>query len=244
MKRSILIVFVMAIINGAGFGQHDFESDVIGTSIGDLELVFIGHGTLMFRLPDYVIHIDPVSDYADYGSLDDADLILVTHHHGDHLDPVAIGNITKPGTKIVCSASCANDLDDPIVMKNGDLIEVDGLVIDAVPAYNILHKRANGELFHPKGVGNGYVLTIGDKHIYIAGDTENIPEMAFLEDIHIAFLPMNMPYTMTPEMVAGAVAMFQPEILYPYHYGNTNTKELTILMKNNKDCEVRIRDLQ
>ena len=208
----------MTVITGTGYTQPDFESDIVKTSMGDLEMVFIGHGTLMFRLPAYVIHIDPVSDYADYGSLDDADLVLVTHHHGDHLDPGAISKITRPGTKIICSASCSNELEGPIIMKNGDLLEIDGLVIDAVPAYNILHKRANGELFHPKGVGNGYVLTFGDTKIYIAGDTENIPEMAFLEDIDIAFLPMNLPYTMSPEMVAGAVAMFHPTILYPYHY--------------------------
>ena len=129
-------------------------------------------------------------------------------------------------------------------MKNGDVKTVKGIEVKAVPAYNIVHKRANGEPFHPKGVGNGYVVTFGDKKIYIAGDTENIPEMKELSGIDCAFLPMNVPYTMTPKMVAEAVKMFNPKILYPYHFGNTDVNELVELLKDKKDCEVRIRKMQ
>jgi L-ascorbate metabolism protein UlaG (beta-lactamase superfamily) len=108
----------------------------------------------------------------------------------------------------------------------------------------LVHKRDNGTPFHPKGEGNGYVITFGNTRVYIAGDTENVPEMGELKNIDIAFLPMNLPYTMTPEMVAQAVADFKPKILYPYHYGNTDVEELLKLLENNKQCEVRIRQMQ
>jgi L-ascorbate metabolism protein UlaG (beta-lactamase superfamily) len=129
------------------------------------------------------------------------------------------------------------------VMKAGDINIVNGITIMAVPAYNIKNMRAPGQPFHPKGVGNGYVITIGDKKFYVAGDTENIPEMKNLKNIDVAFLPMNLPYTMTPEMVADAAKSFNPAILYPYHYGNTNTEEIVNLLKNS-GIEVRIRNLK
>lgn len=129
-------------------------------------------------------------------------------------------------------------------MKNGDTKTVEGIKVEAVPAYNLVHKRDSGEPFHPKGIGNGYVLTFEDVRVYIGGDTENFPEMKQLTDIDIAFLPMNLPYTMTPEMVADAVRMFNPRILYPYHYGNTEVSELVELLKDKKDCEIRIREMR
>ncbi len=110
-----------------------------------------------------------------------------------------------------------------------------------MPAYNIIHKRDNGQPFHPKGIGNGYIITFGDKRVYVAGDTENIPEMRDLRGIDIAFLPMNLPYTMTPEMVADAAKAFKPRILYPYHYGETDTSRLEDLLRDTKEIEVRIR---
>jgi len=121
---------------------------------------------------------------------------------------------------------------------------VGGIKIEAVPAYNILHKRPDGQLFHPAGVGNGYVMTFGDKRVYVAGDTENITEMKGLKNIDVAFLPMNLPYTMTPEMVAVAAMAFKPKILYPYHYGDTDPAKLTALLKDAKDIEVRVRRMK
>jgi len=107
----------------------------------------------------------------------------------------------------------------------------------------MIHKRDNGQPFHPEGVGNGYILTFGDKRVYVAGDTENIPEMKTLQGIDVAFLPMNLPYTMTPEMVADAAKSFRPKILYPYHYGDTDTSKLLELLKDEQEIEVRIRQM-
>jgi L-ascorbate metabolism protein UlaG (beta-lactamase superfamily) len=128
-------------------------------------------------------------------------------------------------------------------MKNGDTKTVQGFKIEAVPAYNLVHMRSPGMPFHPKGVGNGYIISFGETKVYIAGDTENTPEMKKLKGIDIAFLPMNLPYTMTPEMVADAAKAFRPKILYPYHFGNTDTAKLIELLKGEKDIEVRIRKL-
>ena len=118
------------------------------------------------------------------------------------------------------------------------------LKIEAIPAYNLVHKRDNGQPFHPKGVGNGYIITFGDKRVYVAGDTENIPEMKSLQEIDCAFLPMNLPYTMTPEMVADAAEAFRPKILYPYHFGDTDTSQLLKLLQDQKEIEVRIRNMK
>jgi L-ascorbate metabolism protein UlaG (beta-lactamase superfamily) len=224
--------------------EGQFEKDVIETSAGNLEITFIGHGTLMFQFDDKVIHVDPWSRLADYSKLQKADLIFLTHQHGDHLDPVAIKQTSKDNTIVVLTETCARSLEGGIVMKNGDAKKFMGIGVLAVPAYNLVHKRDSGEPFHPKGEGNGYILTFGDTRVYIAGDTENTPEMKALEDIDIAFLPMNLPYTMTPEMVADAVIAFKPKVLYPYHYGDTNVSELGELLKDNKDTEVRIRKME
>jgi L-ascorbate metabolism protein UlaG (beta-lactamase superfamily) len=128
-------------------------------------------------------------------------------------------------------------------MVSGDRQEINDVIIEAVPAYNIVNERAPGQPFHPKGAGNGYVLTIGGKKFYVAGDTENTPEMKALKNIDVAFLPMNLPYTMTPEMVADAALAFKPKILYPYHFGDTDTNKIIALLKNSS-IEVRIRNLK
>ena len=220
------------------------EEDIIKTSDGELNITFIGHGTLMFAFGGKIIHLDAVSREADYTKMPKAELILVTHEHGDHLDPKAIKVIRKEKTEMVLTKICAKEVKGGIVMKNGDVNTVLGLKIEAVAAYNIIHKRDNGRPFHPKGAGNGYVITFGDKRVYVAGDTENTPEMKKLKDIDIAFLPMNLPYTMTPQMVADAAKAFKPKILYPYHFGNTDTSELVKLLKDEKEIEVRIRALK
>ena len=224
-------------------GADALTKDVFETSAGDLEIVFIGHGTLMMTFGGKTIHIDPVGRVGDYSTLPGADLVLITHHHGDHMDEDLLKDIRNEKTIVVCTARCAETIDGATVMKNGDVETVLGIGIEAVPAYNIVHKRDNGDVFHPKGEGNGYVLTFGKTRVYIAGDTENVPEMKALENIDIAFLPMNLPYTMTPEMVADAAVAFGPRVLYPYHYGETDTAELTALLADHDDIEVRIRNM-
>jgi L-ascorbate metabolism protein UlaG (beta-lactamase superfamily) len=226
------------------YAAEKFEMDTIPTSAGELKITFIGHGTLMLNFNNLTIHVDPVGSYDDYSTLPKADLILVTHEHGDHLDAQAIETISTEKTRIILNEKGFAKLNKGQVMKNGDMKTIAEIKIEAVPAYNIKHERRPGMPFHPKGDGNGYVLTFGDKKVYIAGDTENIPEMARLKDIHCAFLPMNLPYTMTPEMVADAAKTIKPKILYPYHFGDTDTNELVKLLKNEKQIEVRIRNMK
>ncbi len=242
-----LFLFFILFISGSFFmmlASQDFEEDIFDTSQGQLKIMFIGHGTLMFTFGEKIIHVDPVGRYADYSQLPKADMIFITHEHGDHLDPQAIAAIRTDSTDIILTEKCTEKVDGGIVMKNGDTETVQGLKIEAVPAYNIVHMRQGSVPFHPKGDGNGYIITFGDKRVYVAGDTENTPEMKELEDIDIAFLPMNLPYTMTPEMVADAAKAFRPNILYPYHYGDTDTSELVELLRDEKDIEVRIRDMK
>ncbi len=204
MKRTMLIFCSLFFYFIFAFAEGKLETDTIKTSDGDLKMTFVGHGTLLFEFKNMVIHIDPVNSYASYDSMPKADIILITHEHGDHLSKETIEQISTDKTKYVLTQICADQLGKGIVMKNGDSKEINGLLIEAVPAYNIVHKRNNGKPYHPKGNGNGYVLHFGDKKIYIAGDTENIPEMTNLKDIYCAFLPMNLPYTMSPEMAADA----------------------------------------
>ncbi len=218
-----------------------YEKDIIKTGTGDLTITFIGHGSLMLTFNKMVIHVDPVSDFADYSTLPKADLVLITHHHGDHLDPEALEQIKQQNTIIIAAPKCTDKISNCSIMKNGDSKTAAGLKIEAVPAYNIVHKRQGDVPFHIKGEGNGYIITFADKRVYIAGDTENTPEMKALKNIDIAFLPMNLPYTMTPEMAADAAIAFKPAILYPYHYRGTDTGKLVELLKNEKAIEVRIR---
>ena len=220
------------------------QTDTIKTAGGDLVITFLGHATLMAAFDGKTIHLDPVSAEADYAKLPQADLILVSHDHYDHLDPEAIKLIRTPATKIVGNPDVGRQIPEAIVLKNGESQIVEGLKIEAVPAYNIKHEMSPGKPFHPRGIGNGYVVTFGDKRVYFAGDTENVPEMKQLADIDIAFLPMNLPYTMTPEMVAHAAGMFRPKVLYPYHQGETDTAKLLALMIDEKDIEIRIRKMK
>ena len=247
MQTTLLFTLAYIVFSFAAIADNTFEEDIIKTSAGDLKITFIGHGTIMFTFGSTVIHVDPWSRLADYTKLPKADLILITHEHGDHLDMKAIEILQTKKTAIVWTESCAAQFEhvkDGIVMKNGDSKTGAGLLVTAVPAYNIVHKRESDNPFHPKGVGNGYMITFGNKTVYVAGDTENIPEMKKLKDIDIAFLPMNLPYTMTPEMVADAAKAFNPDILYPYHFGNTDTSIIVDLLKDVTEIEVRIRKMQ
>jgi L-ascorbate metabolism protein UlaG (beta-lactamase superfamily) len=224
--------------------QPRSPDDVIPTSAGDLTITFVGHGSLMFRHAGKVIHVDPVGREADYSRMPKADLILITHEHGDHLDPAAVQLLRKEGTTVVVSRSCEGRIPGAVVMRNGEAREVAGFRVEAVPAYNVVHTRAGGQPFHPRGDGNGYVIAFGDVRVYVAGDSENTPEMKALRNIDVAFLPMNLPYTMTPEMVADAARAIRPRILYPYHFGQTDPQALVRLLAGEPGIEVRVRQLQ
>jgi len=216
--------------------------DQISTSAGTVDMHFIGHGSLMFKVKNFVIHIDPVKSSGDYGNLPKADMILVTHEHYNHLDTELIRELRKENTVLISNHNSASQVPWAQVMKPGDTKKINNIIIEAIAAYNIVNERVKGQPFHPRGTGNGYVITIGDKRFYVAGDTENTPEMKALKNISVAFLPMNLPYTMTPAMVADAAKSFKPEILYPYHFGDTDTNEIIGLLKDT-DISVRIRKL-
>jgi L-ascorbate metabolism protein UlaG (beta-lactamase superfamily) len=243
-KSLFLVTLFMALLALSANAAMDFEKDIITTSRGNLEVTFIGHGSLMFTYRNIVIQVDPFSSVADYSGFPKANLILITHEHRDHLDPVALEAVRTDRTVVILTETCAAKIPGGIVMKNGDVETVGGLTIEAVPAYNLVHMRSEGIPYHPMGIGNGYVITFGDKRIYVAGDTENIPEMKNLKNIDYAFLPMNLPYTMTPEMVADAANAFKPRILYPYHFGDTDTNQLVELMKTSPEIEVRVRNMK
>ncbi len=244
--KNIFLSFIVTLIFTNMLFSQDLQTDKFETKNGELAINFVKHGSLFFEFNGKIIHIDPVSRMGDYKNYPNADLIIITHHHGDHLDLNAIELIKKKNTKIILTQKChelSENLSDVIIMKNGDVLEINQLEIEAIPAYNIEHKRDNGDPFHIKGEGNGYIISFGGKKVLIAGDTENIPEIKALENIEIAFLPMNLPYTMTPEMVADAAKAFKPKILYPYHYGNTDTSILVELLKDEKGIEVRIKKM-
>ncbi len=197
----------------------------------------LGHATLMITYNNLIIHIDPSTAQENYDLLLKADLIFITHGHGDHYDLNALNKIKQESTEMVCTqavSNLGNYSGSKTVMKNGDSLIIMGIGVKAVPAYNIV----NGT-YHPKGTGNGYILTLGEKRLYIAGDTENIPEMENLGKIDIAFIPMNLPYTMTPEMASDAAKKIKPAILYIYHYGSSDTAKLRNLL-NDQHMEIRI----
>jgi L-ascorbate metabolism protein UlaG (beta-lactamase superfamily) len=221
-----------------------FEHDTFVTSRGDLQIYFIGHASLMMRFEEYVVYVDPLGRLADFGALPKADLVLITHSHGDHLDLAALADLRKEETQVIVSAGCEGRVENAVVLRNGEHRVALGLGIEAIPAYNIVSLRPDGQPYHLKGEGNGYVIEFGTTRVYVAGDTENVPEVKALRNIDVAFLPMNQPYTMTPEMVADAARAIGPRVLYPYHYGDTDPTLLVGLLKDRKDIDVRIRPMR
>jgi L-ascorbate metabolism protein UlaG (beta-lactamase superfamily) len=242
LKKVVLTIIFTAMII-PGYSQDSPEFDKLVTSSGIVEMHFIGHGSLMFKVDGFVIFVDPVKSSGNYEFLPKPDLILITHEHGDHLDTKLIEQVKKSGTLLFCNQNSLAKVPWAMAMGAGDRQEINNIVIEAVPAYNIVNESTPGHPFHPKGAGIGYILTIGGKKIYVAGDTENTPEMKSLRNIYVAFLPMNLPYTMTPAMVADAALAFRPKILYPYHFGETDTNEIINLLKDS-GITVRIRKLK
>lgn len=192
---------------------------------GDVTITPITHASLQIEYGGKVIHVDPTSA-GDYSRAKQADLILVTDIHGDHLDPAAITKIRKKEAPALAPAAAAPKIENATVIANGENKTAAGIQIEAVPMYNLQRGPGPGQLFHTKGRGNGYILTLGNKRVYIAGDTECTPEMRALKNIDIAFIPMNLPYTMPPSEAAECVKAFKPKVVYPYHYRGQNKDEL------------------
>lgn len=229
-----------------------FEVDVFQTKSGKtIKLYTLMHGSIRIQYGDKVIYVDPVTKLGDrtvdFTAMPKADYLLVTHEHGDHLDKTAIDKLVKGHTDeasttgksvLITNRRCADMLGHGNVMKNGDVRKLaDDFTIEAVPAYN----TTEGHLqFHPKGRDNGFILTLDDMRIYVAGDTEDIPEMASIKNIDIAFLPCNQPYTMTVEQLVRAAKTVKPKVLFPYHFGQTNVKDVPAMLKD-EGIDVRIR---
>ena len=243
MKNVLVLPLTMlaALAAPSAGGQSGFESDTFEAPAGPVTFTFIGHGTLMIQAGGTVIHVDPVGSYADYGRLPKADLVLVTHEHQDHLDAAAVAKLGRSGTVVLANAAAAGALQGAAALGNGESREVKGVRVEAVPAYNT---TAGRDRFHPRGRGNGYLLTVAGLRVYVAGDSEDTAEMKALKGVDVAFLPMNQPYTMTPEQVAAAAKAFRPKVLYPYHYGDTDAGRLQALLKGEAGIEVRVRPLR
>jgi L-ascorbate metabolism protein UlaG (beta-lactamase superfamily) len=214
-----------------------FQSDIFKTKSGkNIKITFIKHASIIIDYDGFIIYIDPVNSYTDLDKFVKSDMILITHEHYDHFDREAIKKIKKENTKIILNKNSHDILGDGIVLKNYDTININNIIIEAVPAYNTTKN------FHPKGRDNGYILQLDNIRIYIAGDIEDMPEIAEFKNIDISFLPVNQPYTMTIEQALNVAKILKPKILYPYHYDKTDVKQMIeILSKFN--IEVRVKNM-
>lgn len=215
-------------------------ADQLNTSAGPVEITPIHHASFTLAANGKLIYVDP-SPADLFKGRPAADLMLITDIHGDHMDPAAIKELSKPGTKIIAPAAVAKTITQSQILANGEQTSWDGWTIEAVPMYNEKRGPTPGTLFHPKGRGNGYILTYGGKRLYVSGDTEGTPEMRALKHIDVAFVCMNLPYTMPVEEAAVAIRAFHPQIVYPYHYRGQNIKKLVEELKGS-GIEVRLRN--
>lgn len=239
MKK--LITCLLAVLGlTTACGQKNYEVDEFTTKNGKtVKFHALMHACIRIEFDGKEIQIDPVQKLGnrtvDYTAMPKADYIFVTHEHGDHYDANAIKQLSADKTQLVMNKRCADMYGTGRVMVNGDKLQLADVSVEAVPAYNITEGHTQ---FHPKGRDNGYILTIDGLRIYIAGDTEDIPEMSQIKDIDIAFLPCNQPFTMTPEQLVKAAKVIKPKVLFPYHYGET---DLSTIPSQLKGIDVRIR---
>ena len=244
MKRIITcLLATLALTTAYGQQKDSYEVDVFKTKSGKtVKFHALMHASIRVEYDGMEIEVDPVGTLGnktvDYAAFPKADYILVTHEHHDHFNQDAIKQLTADSTRLITNKRCADILGYGEILENGQSKKLgDDISIEAVPAYN----TTEGHLqFHPQGRDNGYILTLDGMRIYIAGDTEDIPEMEGLKDIDIAFLPCNQPYTMTVRQLIHAARMVKPKVLFPYHYGQTNVSALPSLLKD-EDIDVRIR---
>jgi L-ascorbate metabolism protein UlaG (beta-lactamase superfamily) len=233
-------VACLLILGVAVFAQSKQPADEFPTKAGPLKITPVRHASLMIEAGGQVIHVDPAGQ-ANYAALPKADIILLTDIHGDHLDPNVLPTVRKPSTMIIGPEAVAQKLQGVTVMRSGETKTVGQWTFEAIPMYNEKRGPAPGRVFHEKGRGNGYVVTYGGLRVYIAGDTENIPEMRALKNIDVAFIPMNLPYTMPPEEAAEAVKAFHPKVVYPYHYRGSDINVFKKALEGT-GIDVRLRD--
>lgn len=210
--------------------QSDTNRHAYQVDGGEVVIHPVDHASMVLETPGGVIHVDPVGGAEKYAALPAPTLILITHEHGDHFDLPTLEAL--PAVRLITNAAVHDKLPEAMkerasIMANGDMAEAIGMQIEAIPAHNTTEDRMQ---YHPVGRDNGYVLTIGGKRVYIAGDTEPVPEMLALENIDIAFLPMNLPYTMTVEQAAEAVSAFKPAVVFPYHHRGSDLQEFARLV--------------
>lgn len=242
--RSALALLAAATLSAVGFAQGQAPaSSTVPAAGGNITISPIRHASFQIEYNSRVIQVDPVSANNNAKAAM-ADIILVTDIHGDHMDAKAVNQLRKPGGQVVVPAAVQTALGANVsnltVVANGQSRTDAGISIEGVPMYNLQRGPAAGQFFHDKGRGNGYILTLGGKRLYIAGDTECIPEMKALKNIDIAFVPMNLPYTMTPAEAADCVKAFAPKIVYPYHYNQAaSAQEFAAALKGTPGIEVR-----
>jgi L-ascorbate metabolism protein UlaG (beta-lactamase superfamily) len=242
LSLMVAAVLVLAgqVTSAAESAPSDGNVAVEKTSQGDLTIQPINHSALRFAFKGKQYYVDPAGE-ASWEKMPKADVILITHEHGDHLNPKVIDQIKKDGTLIFANASSVKKAGFGQAVEVGQSKQVLDITVEAVPAYNINAERLK---YHPKErKDNGYVLTFGDKRVYVAGDTEGTPEMKALKEIAIAFLPINLPYTMPPKEAAEAARAFKPKVLYPYHQGKSDPAEVKKLLADEKAIEVRVLPL-
>ena len=243
MKKLITSVIALVGVAAACSQSNPYEVDSFTTKNGKtVKIHALVHSSMRIEYDGKEIQIDPVTKLGektiDYAAMPKADYIFVTHEHFDHLDTAAIKLLSDDNTQIITNQRCAEMLGRGTVMANGDRLQIaDDFAVEAVPAYNTTEGH---QQFHPKGRDNGFILTLDGLRIYIAGDTEDIPEMAEIKDIDIAFLPCNQPYTMTVEQLINAARMVKPKVLFPYHYSQTDVSGIPSQLEND-GIEVRIR---
>ncbi len=209
------------------------------TSAGPVKITPIYHASLLIEADGKRIYIDPAKP-GNFSGLSAADLILITDIHGDHMDPSVISGLTKSGTQIMAPPAVVKTVSSASPISNGETTKWDGWTIEAIPMYNLKRGPSPGTLYHDKGRGNGYILTYGGKRFYFSGDTENIPEMRALKNIDVAFVCMNLPYTMPPDEAADAVKAFHPKVVIPYHFRGS---DLNVFQKDLQGTGIEVRIL-
>ena len=245
MKQLLMMALTLA--TAMTVSAQDYKVETFKTQSGnDVNITLIKHATLAIDYQGYEIHVDAVPNYGtDFRKFPKGDLVLVTHEHGDHFNAETIESLCKPGTLLFMNQRCFDQMHKGMVLRNGDARKITkDISLKVVPAYNTTPDHLQ---FHPQGVGNGYVLNIDGLKIYIAGDTEDIPEMVNLKDEHIdvAFLPVNQPYTMTVDQAIRAAWMIQPKVLIPYHFGKTDIAPIKQRLEaDNSGIEVWLREMQ